>query len=127
MQDFLANLLYIILTAAIPVIAAYASKLLNAKADEARQKINNELAEKYVGEAIEAAATATLVTAQTFVDGLKAAGTWTAATGKEALYESIKTAKSLLTVEAKTFLATAYGDLSKYLENLIEAEVKLNK
>ena len=54
-------------------------------------------------------------------------GRLTAGNQKTALSKALSEAKSLLTIEAASFLTEAYGDLSTYLKTKIEAEVNFQK
>jgi len=66
-------------------------------------------------------------TSQKYVDELKKSGQFTKENQEWALKVAIAQAKVLLTQEAKDFLEAAYGPLDRYLEGLIEAEVRNQK
>ncbi|MCL2087840.1 MAG: hypothetical protein FWH05_09660 [Oscillospiraceae bacterium] len=127
MQEMLMNLLQAVLVAATPIVTAYIVKLLNAKAEEAKEAMNNELASKYITEAKDAISTAVLFVEQKFTEELKESGNFSAANQIEALKMALFEARSLMSVEAKRFLEEVYGDLDNYLKSKIEAEVKLLK
>jgi len=126
-MEFLATLLQAVIAAAVPVLAAFAARLLNAKTDEAQLKIKNTTLSNAVGQAALAASAAVAYVAQTYVDKLKEAGKFSAEKQKEALAEALVTAKQLLTLDAQNILLQAYGSVSTYLEKLIEAEIKEKK
>ena len=127
MQEMLMNLLQAVLVAATPIVTAYIVKLLNAKAEEAKEAMNNELASKYITEAKDAISTAVLFVEQKFTEELKESGNFSAANQIEALKMALFEARSLMSVEAKRFLEEVYGDLDNYLKSKIEAEVKMSK
>ena len=127
MQEMLMNTLQAVLVAATPIVTAYIVKLLNVKAEEAKEAMNNELARKYWTEAADAISTAVLFVEQKFTEELKESGTFSATKQIEALKMALREARSLMSVEAKRFLEEVYGDLDNYLKSKIEAEVKLLK
>lgn len=126
-ETFLATLLQALLIAAVPVCAAYIGKGLGALAAYFAAKTDNETVKKYLEDVADAVSTAVIYTSQTYVDALKASGTFNEENQREALQKAMEKAKSLLTKEALEFLAMTYGDLTNYLETKIEAEVKKQK
>ena len=68
--------------------------------------------------------TAVLFTQQVFVDRIKDAEAWDKDAMREACHTAMDAAKSMLTADAKRFLAMAYGDLDAWLRMKIEAEVQ---
>ena len=127
MNEFIATLLQAVLVAAVPVCAAFIGKGLKALAAYLGQKSENETAKKYLAEAAEAISTAVTFTSQTYVDALKKSGQFDKEAQEWALKVALAQAQRMLTEDAKEFLAEAYGDLGKYLEGRIEAEVRNQK
>ena len=127
MEDLLTTLLQAVITVATPIVAAYIVKALNAKAEEAKETIKNDLAAKYITMGDEAVSTAVLCVAQTLVDAAKTKGIFDREVQTEALEKARDLALSLLTKEAILFLNEAYGDLNNYLTSKIEAQVKAMK
>lgn len=127
MNEFIAALLQAVLVAAVPVCAAFIGKGLKALAAYLGQKSENEMAKKYLAAVADAVATAVTFTSQTYVDGLKKAGTFDKAAQDWAMQVALAQAQRMLTEEAKSFLTEAYGDLTRYLEGRIEAEVRNQK
>ena len=127
MQDLFATLLQAIITVSTPIVAAFVVQWLNLKSEQIKTETELGKAEKYLNQALEAAANAVLYTFQTYVDGLKASDKWDTMTQKEALNKAIAKAKSLLTKDAIEFITMAYGDVNNYLTTLIEAEIKFSK
>lgn len=64
---------------------------------------------------------------KTYVDALKKSQQFDKEAQEWALQVALAQAQRLLTEDAKSFLTEAYGDLSKYLEGRIEAEVRNQK
>ena len=124
MNDMILTMLQSIIILAIALLSIYAVKFLIAKTNQAKNALNNELANKYLDEASNAVTTAVLQTAQTYVDVLKESDSFSIDNQKEALKKSIETAKAQMTTGATEFIQTAYGDVNKFLESKIEAEIK---
>jgi hypothetical protein len=85
------------------------------------------ITEKYIFEVADAVTTAVACVTQTYADTLKKSGQFTLDNQKEALTEAKTQATKLLSAEARKFLVMIYGDLDKYLEARIEAEVLAQK
>ena len=127
MNDFFATLLQAVLVAAVPVIAAFASKGFVALAKYLGVKTENATFAKYTDQIAKAAATAVTYVAQTYVDELKKSGTFTEENQKIAIEKALEVAKQQLTQQALDFISTAYGDITQYLTSLLEAEVRNQK
>ena len=113
--------------AAVPVLAAFVGKGIKALSNYLGQKSENETAKKVLEAVADAVANAVTFTSQKYVDELKKSGQFTKENQEWALKVAIAQAKVLLTQEAKDFLEAAYGPLDRYLEGLIEAEVRNQK
>ena len=127
MQELIATLLQAILVVATPILAAYLVKLLNAKAEQAKEAAASEVADRYIAEAADAVTNAVLYMSQTYVDKLKESDQWTTANQKAAFTGAVDRAKTVLSDSAKRFIDSAYGDLTLYLGTMVEAEVKIRK
>ena len=127
MNEFLTALLQAVLVAAVPVCAAFIGKGLKALADYLGQKSKSDTVRKYLAEVADAISTAVTFTSQTYVDALKKSGQFDKEAQEWALKVALAQAQRMLTEDAKEFLEEAYGDLSKYLEGRIEAEVRKQK
>ena len=113
-----------VLVLIIGTVAGFVVDWIKKASKNLQLKTDNELFKSYI-EKIEWSLTkAVNATDKTFVDILKEAGTWTKETGKEALRESVKTMKRLLGADAVQFIQDTYGDVTTYLENLIESKLK---
>ena len=109
------------------VLTAFAIKFIKAKAVELNTKHDNELLAKYIGMLSETITDCVIATNQTYVDSLKAQGSFDAEAQKIAFQKTFDSVMLILSAEAKEYLANAYGDLAAYIANRIEAEVNLNK
>jgi 3-oxoacyl-[acyl-carrier-protein] synthase III len=123
MYEFIITLLQAVLVAAVPVVAAFAAKLLHAKAEETRKDIKTSLLSTAKWRAEDAIAAAVCYTAQTYVDALKKSGQFSKENQLLALNMAKGKARELLTLEARLILKEAYGNIDDYLTTLIEAEI----
>ena len=124
MNETIMAMLQSVVILAVTLLTVYAVNFLAHKTKQIKAAVGNELAEKYIGEVADAVTDAVLATSQTYVDALKQSGTFSVENQKEALRKSIAAAKAQLTAGAEDFLHTAYGDVNKFLETKIEAEIK---
>ena len=127
MNELFSTLLQAVLVAAVPVIAAFASKGFVALAQYLGVKMENATLAKYAQEIAQAVATAVTYVSQTYVDELKKSGTFTEENQKIAIEKALEVAKQQLTQQALDFISTAYGDITQYLTSLLEAEVRNQK
>lgn len=126
-NDVLRNIIYIVLTAILPILVPYIIKLLNAKTDELTANIENEKAKRYINAIVDAISIAVTSVNQTYVDSLKFAGTFDEESASVAKRLAIQKAKDLITADSKQFIEMAYGDFDKYLEDAIESYVRQEK
>lgn len=127
MNEFFSILLQAVLVAAVPVIAAFASKGFVALAQYLGVKVENATFAKYADQIAKAVSTAVIYVAQTYVDELKKSGTFTEENQKIAMQKALEVAKKQLTQEALEFIEITYGDITEYLTSKLEAEVKIQK
>lgn len=105
----------------------YLIQFLKAKRDQAVEKSDSEVADKYINMLYETVEACVKATSQTYVDTLKKNGAFTAESQKEAFNLTLTAVKSILSDEAQDYLTNIYGDLNSYIGTLIEAKVKENK
>lgn len=127
MNEIFSTLLQAVLVAAVPVIAAFASKGFVALAQYLGVKVENATFAKYADQIAKAVSTAVIYVAQTYVDELKKSGTFTEENQKIAMQKALEVAKKQLTQEALEFIEITYGDITEYLTSKLEAEVKIQK
>lgn len=129
-MDWLELLFQIFEVCIIPllgVLTAFVIKFINAKAAEINAKHDNEILAKYVTMLSETIADCVIATNQTYVESLKAQGSFGVEAQKIAFQKTFDSVVAVLSDEAKEYLTAAYGDLTAYITNKIEAEVNLNK
>lgn len=123
-MEFITDLLYILITAAVPVLTTYVCKFLYAKWTEGQVKIENEKISTTLDSVVTMVLDVVESVNQTFVDELKKKGEFTKESAEEAFNKSKETAIKMLSNEAADIITMVYGDVDVYLDTLIEATVK---
>ena len=123
-MEFIKDLLYILITAAVPVLTTYVCKFLYSKWTEGKAKIENETISSTLDSVVTMVLDVVESVNQTFVDELKKEGKFTAESAKEAFNKSKETALKMLSNDAADIITMVYGDIDVYLDTLIEATVK---
>lgn len=129
-MDWLELLFQIFEVCVIPllgVLTAFIVKYIQAKTVEINGKHDSDILAKYVMMLSETITECVIATNQTYVESLKAQGTFDAEAQKVAFQKTFDAVMLVLSAEAKEYLTAAYGDLTAYITNKIEAEVNLNK
>lgn len=125
------SLLYQILEVCIiPLLGlatAYLIKFINVKSTEIKNKVDNDNADKYIQMVTETISACVIATNQTYVEALKKQNAFTAEAQKEAFQLTYNAVMTILTDDAKRYLAEIYGDVAAYITTKIEAEVNLSK
>ena len=123
-MEFLQQLLYAIIMAAVPVLTTFACKYLQALYEEHKSKIKNERMRIILGQVTDMVAAAVETTTNTYVKQLKADNLFDADAQKEAFNRTYNTVKKQLTSESGEIIQEAYGDIEVYIENKIEQLVE---
>lgn len=129
-MEWLALLYQILEVCIIPllgILTAYAIKFFNAKSTEIQNKVDNDTADKYIQMLTDTVASCVLATSQTYVEALKKDNAFTKEAQQQAFDMTYNAVIDVLTADAKEYLTNIYGDLSIYISNKIEAEVKMTK
>lgn len=109
------------------LLTAYFIKWLKVKEAEINNKIDNETAQKYVSMVAQTITDCVIATNQTYVESLKAQGSFNEEAQKIAFQKTYDAVMAVLSEDAKDYLAALYGDATAYLTARIEAEVNLQK
>ena len=109
------------------VLTMYLVQYIKMKSKEIADKTDNDLADKYIQMLTDTITTCVIATNQTYVEALKKQGKFDKEAQKEAFKLTYNAVMAVLTDEAKKYLTAAYGDLTAYITNKIEAEVQINK
>ena len=123
----LADIFEVCVIPLLGVLTAYLVAFIRSKSKELSAKTDNENAQKYIAMLGETISACLIATNQTYVENLKKDQLFDAEAQKEAFQKTYDAVMAVLTDEAKMYLASIYGDLTTYITNKIEAEVKLNK
>ena len=127
MKDLLLELLYGVITATVPVLAAFAVQLILRVKDKVIAQTDSTKQKQYADEIAKAIIDAVSATSQTYVDALKKAGKFDEAAQKEAAQKALTSALAAISPAAKQFIEQMYGDVIEYLTTKIEAEVRSQK
>lgn len=109
------------------ILTAYVVKYINVKSMEITNKVDNDLADKYILMLADTISACVIATNQTYVETLKKNNAFTVEAQKEAFNLTFNAVMAVLTDEAKEYLTAIYGDLNAYITTKIEAEVNVSK
>lgn len=123
----LANIFEVCIIPLLGVLTAYLVSYIKNKSKDLANKVDNELADKYIAMLGDTISACVIATNQTYVENLKKEQLFDADAQKEAFKRTYEAVMAVLTEEAITYLSSIYGDLTAYITNKIEAEVNLSK
>ena len=109
------------------VLTTFLVKWLQAKSQQLQSNAQDEISKKYMSMLTNTITECVLATNQTYVEALKQQNKFDAEAQKIAFEKTSEAVMSILTEDAKKYLANAVGDLELYIKQKIEAEVNLNK
>ncbi len=109
------------------LLTVYIVKWLKTKSKEITENSDNALAVKYINLLTETITSCVISTNQTYVDALKEKNAFDEEAQKEAFNKTFQAVMAILSDEAKKYLTEIYGDLTAYISNKIEAEVRFYK
>ena len=115
----LENILYAVITAAVPVITGFVCKWLASLYENNKTKIKNEKAQAVLGQVTDMIVAAVETTTSTYVKSLKAENLFNADAQKEAFNKTFEAVMKQLTDESKKIITETYGDVETYLINKI--------
>lgn len=126
-MEILQNVLYAIITAAVPVFTAFVCRYLQSLYEKNKDKIKNENVKLILGQVTDVIISAVQTTTSTYVKELKANNLFDADAQKEAFKRTYDAVIKQLTDNAKKIIAETYGDVETYLTNQIEQKVEEQK
>lgn len=129
-SEVINYVLYIVLTAVLPVIAAYAVNLIKAKIIESgliADAAKNEMLGQIIESALSDVMDAVLYVNQVYTDSLKASGRFDETAQKEAFNRAYVESINLISDQAKKAIEQLYGSFDKWLKLKIEASVNSAK
>lgn len=117
----------VVLIPLLGLLVKYFSQFVNIKAEEIKQKNDNDTFKKYIDMLNETIQNTVVATNQTYVESLKSQGKFDAEAQKVAFQMTYDAIMKTLGDEAKKYLSSAVGDLNSYITNAIEKNVNENK
>ena len=123
-MEVLQNVLYAIITAAVPVLTSFLCIWLKSLYDNNKAKIQNEKVRATLGNVTDMILAAVETTTSTYVKQLKANDLFDADAQKEAFNKTFEAVKKQLTEDAVKIIEDTYGDIEVYLTNKIEQLVE---
>ena len=124
MNEFTRSLLYVALLVCVPIVTACIQKGIAVFIEFIVAKTNK--VQRLVREIGSAVSDAVAAMNQTYVNDLKAAGTFNEAEQKEALMRAVSAALKSMSSDAQDYIKSNFGDTTQYLENRIEAQIDAN-
>ena len=126
-MDLIAQIFEVCIIPLMGILTAFFVKWINIKTEELKEETKNVKTEKYLNMLNNTITNCVIATTQTYVDTLKAQGSFDLEAQKTAFTMTYESVVKLLTDEATEYLNEAVGDLNLYITQKIEAEVSLNK
>lgn len=126
-MELLLQIFEVCILPLLGTLTIFLIKWINSKSAQLQASTDNELLQKYIGMLDSTITSCVLTTTQTYVEALKKQGQFDAEAQKIAFEQTKNAVLAILSEEAKLYLTSALGDLSLYIDNKIEAEVKLSK
>ena len=127
LQDFFTSLLLAVISAAVPVIAAFFVSYIKKAKENIAASTDDIKMQGYLEEIMNAISDAVAATSQTYVDALKKQGSFTLEAQKEAASKALTACVATISPAATAFIEAVYGNAKAYLMNKIEAEVRRQK
>ena len=124
MLEFLQNLLFAVIAAAVPVATTYLCRWLASLYEGNKTRIKNEKVQAVLDRVADMIVATVETTTGTYVKQLKAENLFDAEAQKEAFNKTFEAVKKQLTEESTKILAETYGDVEVYLTNKIEQLVE---
>ena len=128
--EMIQYILYIVLTAILPVAAKYTVNFIQARIRESafiEEAAKTEARSILIKDALSDVMDAVLYVNQTFVDTLKARGEFTQSAWEEAKQKAYIAALLSVSEESKKAVASVYGSFDNWLQLKIEASVQAAK
>ena len=125
--DLLFQILEVCIIPLLGVLTAFLVKFIKVKSNEITEKVDSDIADKYITMLADTISACVIATKQTYVEALKKDNAFTKEAQLEAFDMTYKAVMLILTEDAVTYLTNIYGDLSAYITAQIEAEVNKSK
>ena len=126
-SELLTQIFQVCIIPLLGVLTTFIIKWINVKSNQIQKNNDNALANKYIQMLTDTINSCVIATNQTYVESLKKQGKFDAEAQKQAFEQTTQAVLTILSQEAKDYLANIYGDLDKYISETIEASVNINK
>lgn len=129
-NEMINNVLYVVLTAILPIIIYYLRSLVKSKIAESniiKELTKNENDQKLVLDAINQVLDAVAYVNQVYVDALKDKGEFTDEAQDEAFKKAYNQALNMISMGSKVVIEELYGSFDKWLRQKIEVSVNTKK
>lgn len=129
-NEMINNVLYVVLTVVLPIVATYLVNLIKAKIKEStvvEEATKNENMSNLVKDALADVMDAVLYVNQVYTDSLKASGKFDKEAQEEAFNRAYEAALNMISDEAKKIIEQLYGSFDEWLKFKIESSVNMAK
>lgn len=126
-MEFLQNLLFVIITAAVPTITTFVCKFFQSLYEKYKAQIKNEKIVTVLGLVTDMMTSAVRTTTNTYVKQLKADNLFDKEAQKEAFKRTYDVVMKQLTQESSKIIEETYGDVNVYVTTKIEELVETLK
>lgn len=126
-SELITQIFQVCIIPLLGVLTTFIIKWINVKSDQIQKNNDNALANKYIQMLTDTINSCVIATNQTYVESLKKQGKFDVEAQKQAFAQTTQAVLTILSQEAKDYLANIYGDLDKYISEKIEASVNINK
>lgn len=126
-SELIAQIFQICILPLLGILTTFIVKFVTAKINAIKADNKNELQNKYLTILNNTITDCVIATNQTYVESLKASGSFDMEAQKQAFNLTLTSVLTILNDDAKEVLTEAIGDLNVYISQKIEAEVKIVK
>lgn len=126
-MEMLQKIFEVCIIPLLGILTAYLVAFIRKKSKELEETTDNELYKKYIELLQDTIVRCVIATNQTYVEALKNKNAFDEEAQKEAFKITYEAVISILSDDAKVYLANVIGDLQLYITELIEAQVKIQK
>ena len=126
-KTILCDLLYAVITIAVPIIVKYGVSFLQSKIDGVQANIKNGTINSTIDFVQNIVEQIVIEINQTYVDKLKEEGKFDEAAAQMAYEAAVTKAKELINENYQKVLEELFGNIDDYLKVLIENYVNANK
>lgn len=123
-MEVIKDILYILITTAVPILVTYLCKFLYEKWTEIKTKVENEKVSNTLEQVVSIVLDCVEKVNQTYVDTLKTKGEFTKEASEEAFKKCKEAILAMLSEDATKVIAMVYNDIDAYLDTLIESTVR---